>query len=239
MPRRIVRLILLIPLLIGALELATSGPVAAQTETDPPASAAPIVVVLPTTGIVDNVMASYIAEGIARAERDGARAVVIQLNTPGGSLDATQRIVSSILDAPLPTIVWVAPAGSRAASAGTFITLASHVALMAPGTNIGAATPVGGQGEDIEGALGDKVLNDAIASIRSIAETRERNQDWAEATVRDARSSPANEALTEGAIDGIAGSIDEVLAFAEGGSCPYVAGPRPSPPPAPRPSSSR
>ena len=171
---------------------------------------------LPTTGIVDNVMAGYIAEGIARAERDGARAVVIQLNTPGGSLDATQRIVSSILDAPLPTIVWVAPAGSRAASAGTFITLASHVALMAPGTNIGAATPVGGQGEDIEGALGDKVLNDAIASIRSIAETRERNQDWAEATVRDARSSPATEALAEGAIDGIAGSIDDVLAFAEG-----------------------
>jgi len=216
MPRHVARLILLVPLLLIALELVSSSHVAAQTETTPPSGSAPIVVILPTTGVVDSVMASYIAEGIARAERDGAQAVVIQLNTPGGSLDATQKIVSSILGSPLPTIVWVAPAGSRAASAGTFITLASHVALMAPGTNIGAATPVGGQGEDIEGALGDKVLNDAIASIRSIAESRGRNQDWAEATVRDARSSPATEALAEGAVDGIAGSIDDVLAFANG-----------------------
>ena len=80
-------------------------------------------------------------------------------------------------------IVWVTPSGARAASAGTFITLAGHVALMAPGTNIGAASPVGGGGEDIEGDLGQKVLNDAIASIRSIAETRGRNADWAEQTV--------------------------------------------------------
>jgi membrane-bound serine protease (ClpP class) len=87
---------------------------------------------------------------------------------------------------------------------------------MAPGTNIGAATPVGGQGEDIEGALGQKVLNDAVASIRSIAETRGRNADWAEETVRDARSSAATEALEVGAIDGIAASIEEVLVFADG-----------------------
>ena len=172
--------------------------------------------VLTATGIVDNVMAGYLAEGVAHAERDGAAAVVIELNTPGGSLDATQRIVSTLLEAPLPTIVWVTPSGARAASAGTFITLAGHIALMAPGTNIGAATPVGGGGEDIEGDLGQKVLNDAVASIRSIAETRGRNADWAEQTVRDARSSPASEALAVGAIDGIAGSIDEVLAFADG-----------------------
>ena len=124
---------------------------------------------------------------------------MIELNTPGGSLDATQRIVSTLLDAPVPTIVWVTPSGARAASAGTFITLAGHIALMAPGTNIGAATPVGGGGEDIEGDLGQKVLNDAIASIRSIAETRGRDVDWAEQTVRDARSSPASEALAVGA----------------------------------------
>ena len=172
--------------------------------------------VLTATGIVDNVMAGYLAEGVAHAEREGAEAVVIQLNTPGGSLDATQRIVSTLLDAPLPTIVWVTPSGARAASAGTFITLAGHLALMAPGTNIGAATPVGGGGEDIEGDLGQKVLNDAVASIRSIAETRGRNADWAEETVRDARSSPASEALEIGAIDGIAGSIDDVIAFADG-----------------------
>ncbi len=216
MSRSIIRLVLVLPLLIGALELISSGSAAAQTSSPEATGPAPTVVVLPTTGVVDSVMAGYIEEGIARADRDGAAAVVIRLNTPGGSLDATQKIVSSLLDAPLPTVVWVSPAGARAASAGTFITLASHVALMAPGTNIGAATPVGGQGEDIEGALGDKVRNDAIASIRSIAEARGRNVDWAQDTVAEARSSPATEALSLGAVDGIVGSIEEVLAFVDG-----------------------
>ena len=176
----------------------------------------PTVTVLPTTGIVDSVMAGYIEEGIARASGDAAAAVVIELNTPGGALDSTQRIVSALLEAPLPTIVWVAPAGGRAASAGTFITLAAHVALMAPGTNIGAASPVGSQGEDIEGTLGNKVRNDAIANIRSIAEARGRNADWAEKTVSEALSAEATEAVKAGAVDGIAGSLKEVLAFADG-----------------------
>jgi membrane-bound serine protease (ClpP class) len=174
------------------------------------------VVVLPATGVVDNVLAGYLEEGIAAAARDGADAVVIALNTPGGSLDSTQRIVSTFLNAPLPVIVWVSPAGGRAASAGTFITLASHVALMAPGTNIGAASPVGGSGEDIEGTLGEKVKNDAIANITAIAQERKRNVDWAVQTVRDARSSPASEAVSIGAVDGVAASIDEVLRLATG-----------------------
>ena len=88
---------------------------------------------LTATGIVDKVMAGYLAEGIAQAERDGAAAVVIELNTPGGSLDATERIVSTLLEAHVPTIVWVTPSGGLAASAGTFITLAGHIALMARG----------------------------------------------------------------------------------------------------------
>ncbi len=166
--------------------------------------------VLPTTGIVDNVMAGYLADGIARAERDGAVAVVIQLDTPGGSLEATKHIVSTLLEAPLPTIVWVAPAGGHAASAGTFITLAAHVAYMAPGTRIGAATPVGGQGEDIPGALGQKVLNDSVAFISSIAETRGRPVAWAVATVKDAKSSSASEAVAVGAVDGIVTSLEEL-----------------------------
>jgi membrane-bound serine protease (ClpP class) len=166
--------------------------------------------VLPTTGIVDNVMAGYLADGIARAERDGAVAVVIELDTPGGSLEATKDIVSALLEAPLPTIVWVAPAGGHAASAGTFITLAANAAYMAPGTRIGAATPVGGQGEDIPGALGQKVLNDSIAFIRSIAETRARPVDWAVATVKEAKSSSASEAVAIGAVDGIVASLDEL-----------------------------
>jgi membrane-bound serine protease (ClpP class) len=221
--RRIARFVLVLPLALGALEMLAASDAGAQ-DASPSASPAPspappggsTVVILTATGIVDNVLAGYLAEGVAQADREGAAAVVIALNTPGGSLDATQRIVSTLLDAPLPTVVWVTPSGARAASAGTFITLAGHVALMAPGTNIGAATPVSGQGEDIEGALGQKVLNDAVASIRSIAETRGRNADWAEETVRDARSSAASEAVAVGAVDGIADSIDAVLAFADG-----------------------
>ena len=174
------------------------------------------VVVLPTTGIVDQVMARYLADGIARAERDGAAAVVIKLNTPGGDLFSTNDIVGTLLEAKVPVIVWVAPAGGFAASAGTFITLASNIALMAPGTSIGAASPVGGQGEDISGTEGDKVRNDAIAKITSIAEARHRNVDWAVSAVRDARSSSVSEAVKLGVVDGTASTLDEVLAFANG-----------------------
>ena len=97
------------------------------------ASEPPAVTVLTATGTVDQVLAGYLEEGVAAAARDGSDAVVIQLNTPGGSLDATNEIVSTLLESPVPVIVWVAPAGGYAASAGTFITLASNVAFMAPG----------------------------------------------------------------------------------------------------------
>jgi membrane-bound serine protease (ClpP class) len=173
------------------------------------------VVVLPTEGIVDNVMAGFLADGIARAERDGSAAVVIRLNTPGGALDATQKIVTSLLEARVPTIVWVAPPGGRAASAGTFITLASHVAVMAPGTNIGAASVVSSEG-NLTGDVRRKAFNDAIANIRAIAEERGRNVEWAVETVEKARASSAQEAVSVGAVDGIAGTLEEVLAFADG-----------------------
>jgi len=179
-------------------------------------STGPEVVVLPTTGIVDEGMARYLADGIARAERDNAAAVVIKLNTPGGSLFATNDIVGILLEARIPIIVWVAPAGGFAASAGTFITLASNIALMAPGTSIGAASPVGGGGEDISGTEGAKVKNDAIAKITAIAEARHRNVDWAVSAVRDAKSSPVSEAVKVGAVDGEAATLDDVLAFANG-----------------------
>ncbi len=207
MTRHIGRFLFALPLLLGVVGLLAGGSVRAAGGT---------VIVLPATGVVDNVLAGYLQEGIAIAARRGASAVVIRLNTPGGNLDATQKIVSALLDAPLPTIVWIAPSGARAASAGTFITLAGHVAVMASGTNIGAASPISGSGEDIGGTLGKKVLSDAIANIRSIAEARGRNVEWAEETVRDARSSAASEAVALGAVDGIADSIGAVLAFADG-----------------------
>jgi len=183
----------------------------------PTRAAAPgSVVILPTTGVVDQVLAGYLNDAIALAHRDGAEAVVVRLDTPGGSLDSTREIVKTLLEAPLPVVVWVAPSGSRAASAGTFITLAAHVAAMAPGTNIGAATPVGGQGEDIEGALGDKVMNDAIASITAIAESRDRPVEWAVSTVEDAASYTVDQALEAGAIDLRAASIEELLTAIDG-----------------------
>jgi membrane-bound serine protease (ClpP class) len=205
--RRATRLLSGISLALGVFVLAV-GATSAAGERE--------VVVLPTTGVVDQGMAHYLAEGIARAERDGAAAVVIKLNTPGGFLTSTNDIVGTLLEAKVPTIVWVAPAGGFAASAGTFITLASNIAVMAPGTSIGAASPVGGQGEDIPGTLGDKVKNDAIAKITAIAEERHRNVDWAISTVKDAKSSPVSEAVAVGAVDGTASTIDEVIAFANG-----------------------
>jgi len=179
-------------------------------------AAGPQVVVLPTTGVVDSTMAQYLASSIAQAEANHAAAVVIKLNTPGGELSAMNDIVGTLLEAKVPVIVWVAPAGGFAASAGTFITLAANIALMAPGTSIGAASPISGDGTDIPGTLGEKVKNDAIAKITAIAQARGRNVDWAASTVRDARSSPAEEAVSLHAVDGIASSLDEVLAFANG-----------------------
>lgn len=209
MARHVARLLSAVPLAIGVFGLAAGTLLGAG---------APRVVVLTATGIVDNVFAGYLADGIARAARDGASAVVIKLNTPGGSLESTNEIVGTLLEAPVPTIVWVAPAGGRAASAGTFITLAANIALMAPGTSIGAASPIGGSGEDIPGTLGQKVKNDAIAKIRAIAEARHRNVAWAVSTVDTAVSAPASEAVSVGAVDGIAASLDDVITFANGKS---------------------
>jgi membrane-bound serine protease (ClpP class) len=180
------------------------------------ASSPGAVVVVPATGEVDSVMADTIASELDAAAASRAAVVVIRLDTPGGSIDATQRIVTSLLDSPVPTIVWVAPAGGYAASAGTFITLAANLAWMAPGTRIGAATPIDGSGNDIPGTLGDKVRNDAIAWVTSIAETRQRPVDWAVSTVAEARSSSANEAVSLGAVDGIAATIEAVVAAANG-----------------------
>jgi membrane-bound serine protease (ClpP class) len=182
----------------------------------PARGAEPVVPVLPATGVVDSVFAAYLRDGITQAAHDGTPAVVIQLDTPGGSLSATSEIVSALLEAPIPTIVWVAPAGGRAASAGTFITLAANLAYMAPGTNIGAASPVDSSGQDIGGTLGLKVKNDAIANIRSIAEARGRNVDWAVSTVATAVSSPASEAVALHAVDGIAATLDDLRVAATG-----------------------
>ncbi len=167
-------------------------------------AATPHVVLLPLTGIVDQVMASYVHDGIASAASSGAAAVVLEIDTPGGSLDSTRSITQDILGSSIPVITWVAPQGARAASAGTFITLAGAVAVMAPGTNIGAASPVGENGEDLTGNEATTVMNVAVANITAIAEARGRNVAWAVSAVRNSTSSSASEAVNSGAVDGIA-----------------------------------
>ncbi len=200
----------------AAAALLAGAGLVAFASTSVGAATAGAVLVAPTTGEVDAAMATSIKNALSTAADSQAAALVIKLNTPGGSLDAMMDIVSSILEAHVPVIVWVAPSGGFAASAGTFITLSANLSYMAPGTRIGAASPVDSNGQDITGTMGEKVRNDAIAFIRSIAETRGRPVDWAASTVSEARSSSAVEAVSLGVVDGIAATIDQVVAQANG-----------------------
>jgi membrane-bound serine protease (ClpP class) len=184
----------------------------------------------------------YIRRGLDTAARRGAPLVIIRLDTPGGLDTAMRAIIRDILASPVPVATYVAPSGARAASAGTFILYASHVAAMAPGTNVGAATPVQIGGGGLPGSPGDqgndekaepansqappqskarspmeaKAVNDAIAYLRSLAELRERNVDWAERAVRDAASLSADAALAQKVIDIRARSIADLLQQADG-----------------------
>lgn len=167
--------------------------------------------VLTADGVVNPVMDRYVDRGIDAAEDREASAVIIRLNTPGGLMTSMDRIVQRILTSEVPVVVYVWPPGGQAASAGTFITLASHVAVMAPGTVIGSATPVDASGGDIEGDLGNKVMENAVAKARGLASERGRNADWAESAVRDGISDEANEALKLGVVDLIARDLDGLL----------------------------
>jgi len=153
----------------------------------------------------------YIERGINQAQKYQARAIVLRINTPGGSIDSTKLIVSKIFASSVPIITWVGPSGSEAMSAGTFITMSGHIATMAPSTTIGAATPIQSNGEDIEGILGTKIMNSTAAFGRGIAEIRNRNTGWIEKAVFDGASANTNEALNLGIIDHIAVDIDDAL----------------------------
>lgn len=159
----------------------------------------------------------YIVEGIKEAESSRARAIIIRLDTPGG-LDSSMRdATKAILGSSVPVIVWVGPSGARAASAGMFITIAGHVAAMAPGTNIGAAHPVGlGFGGQMDSTMTGKVVNDAVAYIRSIAGVRGRNADWAESAVRRSASIEAEEAVRLHVVDLIAADVPDLLNKVDG-----------------------
>ena len=174
------------------------------------------IVVLVLDNTIHPITARYIQRGISRAQQDEAELVVIELNTPGGLVTSMNQIVEKILPSKVPVVVYVFPQGARAASAGVFITMAAHVAAMAPGTNIGAAHPVGAQGGDIEGDIGEKVLNDTVAKIKSIAEVRGRNAEWAEKAVRESVSLTEREAVDQNVVDLVAKDLDELLSEIDG-----------------------
>lgn len=153
----------------------------------------------------------YVERAIDLAQQDHAKAVLIEMNTPGGLLGATREIVEKILASPVPVIVYVTPGGSRAGSAGCFILEAADVTAMAPGSNVGAAHPVASDGKDIEGTMAKKVENDAAALMRSIVTKRRRNVELAESTVRESKSFTEQEALSQHLIDYVASSEQDLF----------------------------
>ncbi|MGB2854917.1 MAG: nodulation protein NfeD [Dehalococcoidia bacterium] len=179
--------------------------------------------VLRVKGAITPVLAGYIDRGIELAEEHGATACIIEMDTPGGLDSAMRDIIQHIMGADVPVVVYI-PSGARAASAGAFITLSAHVAVMAPATEIGAAHPVAIGEDGMDETMEEKVVNDAVAYIRSIAETRGRNADWAEAAVRESKSSPASEALELGVIDIMADDMDDLLAQLDGWQVTLLSG---------------
>lgn len=173
---------------------------------------------------ISPVKVRVIQRAVTRAEETGAQLLIIGLDTPGGLYDSTREIVEILIGSPVPVAVFVSPRGAQAGSAGTFITAAGHIAAMTPGSNIGAATPVSGTGEEISETLADKVTNDAAALIRAIAEERGRNPDPLEETVRSAASYSASEALEAQIIDLIADDLPALLAALDGRTVVTVAG---------------
>jgi membrane-bound serine protease (ClpP class) len=198
--RRIVQILCAV---LGCLLLAAPAASAAQ---------APTVLVTRIDGTITPVIADHLEEGLHIAEREGYEAFVVELDTPGGLLQSTREIVKDIFASEVPVIVHVTPSGARAASAGAYIAMASHVAAMAPGTHIGAGTPVTGQGEEAS----EKVVNDAVAFAVSIAEQRGRSTDFARDMVRDGAAVSDGEALRMNVVDLVAPSREALLSELDG-----------------------
>jgi membrane-bound serine protease (ClpP class) len=207
-------------LLVCGLLFLAFQPVQAQSDS-------PLVLVLNADGAVTPAMQEYIQRGLDTAGQRNADLLILQLNTPGGDLGTTQEIVTAIRGSDIPVIVYVAPRGAWAGSAGTIITLAGHAAAMAPETAIGAASPVGAQGEDLTTTLETKAKEITKATVRSLAERRGAEAvELAEATIESAKAASSNEALKVGLIDFVAADIPDLLAQLDGFEVQMTDGPR-------------
>ncbi len=180
------------------------------------AEAAEEVLVARVRGIIHPIAAEFLGEALVRADRENAAAVVIELDTPGGLMTSTRTITTAMLGTRVPVVVYVGPSGAQAASAGFFVLMAGDVAAMAPGTNTGAAHPVGPAGQTIDGVMAEKVEQDASANIRALAARNKRNLELAESAVLKSRSFTADEALQAGLVDAIAPSLEDLLRQIDG-----------------------
>jgi membrane-bound serine protease (ClpP class) len=172
--------------------------------------------VIKINDVITPAIAEFVSRSIEQATKENAACLIIQMDTPGG-LDLSMRdIIKDIMNAEIPVIVYVGPSGARAASAGAIITIAADIAAMAPGTNIGAAHPVAMGGGKMDRTMAEKVVNDAVAYVKSIAQKKGRNVDWAVRAVRDSVSIPETEALKLKVIDLIAKDLNELLEKADG-----------------------
>ncbi len=185
----------------------------------------PVFDVITVNAAITPPIAEYVLQSIDKAAKSGAEGLIIRLDTPGGLDLAMRDIAKGILNAPIPIIVYVAPSGARAASAGVIITIAANIAAMAPGTNIGAAHPVGlGIGGGMDKTMSTKVENDAVAYVRGIAKQRGRNEDWVEKAVRKSESISAEQALRLNVIDIVAPDLNQLLAQMDGREVSLVGG---------------
>jgi membrane-bound serine protease (ClpP class) len=178
-------------------------------------------------GVINPVATEYILESITKAEDAEVQLLIIEMDTPGGLMVSMHDIVKGILGADVPVAVYVSPSGSRAGSAGVFITIAAHIAAMAPGTNIGSAHPVqmgGGGAKDTSQVMEEKIINDAVAHIRSVAEKRGRNADWAESAIRESANITEKEALNLNVVEYVVPTVDSLLRVIHGTEVEILSG---------------
>lgn len=213
----------LITILLLSFSASVQGDSAAVEK--PATEAHPQVDLLTIDGPIGPISVRIIKNSIEDATGHKAQALIIEMNTPGGLSDATWSIVQTILASEIPVVVYVAPPGSRAASAGVYITYAAHIAAMAPQTNIGSAHPVTIGGQETDSVMMEKIVNDAVAKIKTLANKRHRNVEWAERAVRQSVSVTEYEALEEGVINYIADDIEDLLQKIDGDTVEVLSGP--------------